>query len=101
LVFLTGTAVRHWKGGGGNWIWDYLVIPIGPIWRRLDNVAPAVALAAIANDNEAVNAGWATDGVRWGNYSGQIYLWVDVALRDVDGWLYRVSYQATAIGYLY
>lgn len=100
LVFLTGTAVRHWRGTGSAWIRDELWIPIGPYWRRIDSVAPIAALGAIANDSTAVDAGWATDGTRWANYNGRIVLIVNVAVRDSDGWLFRASYQATALGVL-
>lgn len=100
LVVLTGVAVCHWKGTGGAWIRDELLIPVGPAWRRLDDVAPSAALAAISNEQTAVNAGWATDNVRWSNWNARVLIHVAVAVSDIDGWLLRVSYNATAVGLL-
>jgi hypothetical protein len=100
LVFLTGTAVFDFVGTGPNWLRDQVWIPTGPRWQRLDNVAPAAALAAIFNVSTAVNAGWAADNCNWLNVNGQIVLTVSVAISDIDGHLYRVAFQATAIGVL-
>jgi hypothetical protein len=100
LVFLTGTAGVDFQGTGGGFIQDDLLIPIGPVWRRLDGVAPTASLAAIFNESTAVNAGWATDNCRFANFNGQILLQVAIAVSDSDGQLLRVSFQATAIGLL-
>ena len=98
LVFLTGTAGVDFRGTGGAWDRDDLYILIGPGWGRLDNVAPVASLAAIYNSNYAVNAGWATDNCRWTIWGNQILLIVALAVSDSDGYLIRVSYQATALG---
>lgn len=98
LVFLTGTAGFTLKGTGSSWFRDQVWIAIGPHWQRLDNVAPMAALASIYNDQTAVNAGWATDNCNWLNVNGQIVLTVSLAVSDIDGYVLRVAYQATAIG---
>ncbi len=100
LVVLSGYAGFHLRGTGGSWRRVIGQMVRGPRWRRLDDVAPIISLAAIGNDNHAVNAGWAVDWCNWGNLNSQIYLTFGLAIRDSDGWLYRVAYQITAVGIL-
>jgi hypothetical protein len=102
LVFLTGMAVINpgFTGTGQTWHADQLTITIGPVWQHIDNVAPVAALASISNDQTAVDAGWATDYCTWNNVNGKIELAVGLAVRDIDGHVLRVAYQATAIGKL-
>ncbi|MBW2738342.1 MAG: hypothetical protein JRE64_05710 [Deltaproteobacteria bacterium] len=85
------------KGSGGSWRRVTGEMVRGPVWRRLDDVAPIVSLAAIGNDHRAIDAGWAVDWCNWYNYR-QVYLKFGLAIRDSDGWLYRVAYQITAVG---
>ena len=98
LVFLSGYPVFNFKGSGGSWRCDDLYIVMGPFWRRLDGVVPVVSLASISNQHTAVDAGWAVDNCRWTTYGGRILLQSRVCIRDVDGYLHRVTYQVTAMG---
>jgi hypothetical protein len=62
-----------------------------------------VSLASIFNKNVANNAGWAVDGadlVPLGYEVDGLRIEAQLALRDSDGFLYRISYQATALGLL-
>lgn len=60
-----------------------------------------VSLASIYNGNVANNAGWAVDGAHifaQGLQTDGLIVEAKIAVRDVDGYLHRVSYQATALG---
>lgn len=98
LVFMTGTAGFSFKGSGGTWKRDQAFHLVGPYWKRVDNVAPMAALASIYNDQTAVNAGWATDNCNWALWNNRILLIVSLAVSDIDGYVLRFAYQATAIG---
>lgn len=100
LVVLSGYAGFILKGSGGSWRRVTGEMVRGPTWRRLDDVVPIISLAAISNDNHAVNAGWAVDWCNWYNLNSRIYLRCGLAIRDVDGYLIRVAYQITAVGIL-
>jgi hypothetical protein len=100
LVFLTGTAVFDFKGTGSTWNHDWVYIPVGPAWRGVFSIAPTASLASVGNFNEAVNEGYAADNVNGFVYNDRILLVVALAVRDIDGHIYRVSYQATVLGYL-
>ena len=68
----------------------------------VEQSAPIVTLNAIANDNHAVNAGWAINSFSGPTgtkvaYQGGMTFTAQVALRDRDGWLGRVGYALTAI----
>jgi hypothetical protein len=76
---------------------------IGDIQR--DDIVPSVTLASIFNDEQALHAGWAVDNTTasveeaseaQGKY--WIFLTSDLALRDSDGWILRLSYHITAKG---
>ncbi|MEC4684194.1 MAG: hypothetical protein VST71_00470 [Nitrospirota bacterium] len=98
LVVLSGYAGFHLKGSGGSWRHVTGEMVRGPVWNRLDDVASIVSLAAIGNDHHAVDAGWAVDWCNWYNLNHQVYLKFGLAIRDIDGWLYRVTYHITAVG---
>jgi hypothetical protein len=104
LAFLTGTALFSFKGTGGAWRRDVGVITTqhGPVWAGVESTAATAALAAVANDGTAVNEGYAADEVRVfvDEATHRIQLQVDIAVRDSDGRLYRVSYQVTVLGYI-
>jgi hypothetical protein len=100
LLFMTGTAGFTFQGNAGQWLRDDLYVLVGPAWRRVDGVAPVASLASIYNNQQAVNAGWATDNCRWAVYNSQILLIVALAVSDIDGYVLRASYQATALGLL-
>jgi hypothetical protein len=102
LLFLSGSAElpEFYQGTGSLWRQDELWILIGPIWRRVDSVSPMVALATISNEGNANNAGWSAWDARWSTHKERILLKATVAVRDGDGYLPRVNYQATALGVL-
>jgi hypothetical protein len=58
------------------------------------------SLASIYNKNSANNAGWAVDGahVFVGDEGEGIHVEAKIAVRDSDGYLYRLAYQVTALG---
>jgi hypothetical protein len=86
----------------GAWRRDILEFTIGPTWESIDRVVPAVSLASIENQGQSINAGWAVDEVRWVRVgpprNSRIRLSVRIAVRDTDGVINRVTYQATALG---
>ncbi len=100
LVVLSGHAGFHWKGSGGSWKRDEFLIPVGPTWSNLQDVAPMVTISAISNSNHAVNAGWAIDWCNWGTQNRRLLIRAGSAIRDSDGFLLRVAYTATCIGRL-
>lgn len=100
MVVVSGHAGYHWKGSGGSWKRDEFLIPVGPVWGSLQDVAPMVTISAISNSDHAVNAGWAIDWCNWSTLSGRLLLRAGAAVRDVDGYLLRVAYTATCIGRL-
>jgi hypothetical protein len=60
-----------------------------------------VSLASIYNKNVANNAGWAVDGAdlqALGNEVEGLRVEAKIAVSDSDGFLYRLSYQVTALG---
>lgn len=77
----------------------------------LDGWSPCVALSAIYDQAQSVNAGFAVDSWRPNTFGsgtevpgGQAVnnifsgVNVDTAVRDVDAWLYRLSYNITLSG---
>lgn len=100
LVVLSGHAGFNFKGSGSSWKRDEFLIPVGPQWSSLQDVAPLVTISAIANSHHAVNAGWAIDNCSWSTYNGALLIKARAAIRDVDGWLIRIAYHATCIGRL-
>ena len=100
LTFLSGYVGYNFRGSGGAWLRDDGYVAVGPVWSRLDGVVPVVTPTAIANDGEAINAGWAVDNCRWSTFGGRILLMFQMAVRDSDGYLIRVAYQVTAMGLL-
>jgi hypothetical protein len=114
--FYAGYLVFGFPGTGPDWRRDDLdfilhqpPLPPGPPpspsnWRRVDDVVPVIALATIANDGAANDAGWAIDDCRWttvpsaaGGFSN-VQLKGQVAARDTDGYILRLAYHATVIG---
>lgn len=60
-----------------------------------------LSLASILNMNVANNAGWAVDGAgvyALGNEDVGLNVQAAIAVRDSDGFLYRLAYQVTALG---
>ena len=112
LVNLTGIVIIDYKGiTSGQWRRDrlHLAVPFprdffpANEWFKLENWAPFVTINAIYNQDEAVNAGWAVDdfgidpqpGMKLYNSLG---IWADIAVRDQDGYLYRVGYNVSVTG---
>jgi hypothetical protein len=107
LVFLTGTAyIEGFSGpeldGTMDWVWDVddLYIPVGSRWHSIDDVTVVVSLAELRNDHGANWAGWSARHVRWAKWNDQLLIMADIGIRDSDGYLQRVAYQATAVGTL-
>jgi len=109
LVTLTGIVVIDFKGTGDDWLRDRLYLtlrfPSGFLppgkWFQVEHWAPFVTINAIANEQQAVNAGWAVD--EFGDPGHVIIrdvvtIWADIAIRDIDGLLYRVGYSLTVSG---
>jgi len=60
-----------------------------------------LSLASIFNLNVATNAGWAVDGAgvyALGYEEDGLEVVAAIAVRDSDAFLYRLSYQVTALG---
>ncbi|MGH8527700.1 MAG: hypothetical protein ACREXY_26840 [Gammaproteobacteria bacterium] len=128
LCVYTGTVMlgKFFKGGvevspsTGNWIrgtalitiptaprrWTFIPLPPETIpgetpFTYLFGGTVVVSLASIFNKNVANNAGWAVDGADLyaaGHKDEGLRIETKLALRDSDGFLYRISYQATALG---
>lgn len=126
LVDLTGIVLPNVKGGN-NWVGKTLLVGLnGGKTERLLKLGPAqkgkhwvvrpdmwsvhAAPASIFDANTAVNAGWAVDrcNTEWdlgepasqGDLLGTIRLFLDLAVRDTDGILYRVSFDFRGVGKL-
>jgi len=108
LVTLTGIVIIDFKGTGTGWLRDKLdlalkfppIIP-GGMRFQVEHWAPFVTINAIANDQHAVNAGWAVDefgGPGPVKILNAIGLWANLAVRDVDGYCYRLGYSLTVSG---
>ncbi len=114
FVVEAGVAIFNFRGDGGEWLRDQLDIPTDTVMMRPSvgggpgslvtfhgpRVVATASLASISNNNEAINAGWAVDACWWDqDASGRIVLHVNLAVRDGDGFLDRIAYHMTAIGF--
>jgi hypothetical protein len=114
LVVLTGTAIIDFKGHtSDDWRRDRLVLnlkfpsilPQGKAFK-IEQWAPFVTINAIYNQDEADNAGWAVDcfGLHAPTQKEDmkttlaVAIWADIAVRDSDGYLFRVAYNLTLSG---
>jgi hypothetical protein len=98
LVIATGVAQFAFRGVGSEFIRDSVVIPIGVFIGDPNTFRGATAiasLAAIANDGPSNNAGWAVDSVDTPDPPppGEYKITANLAVRDTDGFLLRISYQ--------
>src|SRR5439155_23488870 len=98
LVIATGVAQFAFQGVGNEFIRDSVVIPIGVFVDDPSTFRGATAiasLAAIANDGASNNAGWVVDSVDTPDppTSGEYKITANLAVRDTDGFLLRISYQ--------
>jgi hypothetical protein len=106
---LTGIAATFAKGTGSNWVHLHasldIPIPDLPAGKalRLFFFAPFVTLNSIANDQAAINAGWAVDDFGIGapaEPKRTLQVNTTLAVRDVDGFIFRIGYQVHLIGAL-
>ena len=108
MVTLSGVVLTDVKGTGSSWYRDQLILTIpAPVscpanhGLRVQAWAPFVTVNAIYNKSHAVNAGWAVDDF-WGPgpvvIIGDCTIYANIAVRDVDGWLYRVGYTLNLVG---
>ena len=80
-------------------------------WFQVEQWAPFAALSSVFNQNESVNSGFAVDVWRPNHFETQrdafssatlnrlfTGIQVDVAVRDSDAWIHRVSYKVTLLG---
>ena len=109
LVFISGYIFISFKGGvkAPQINRDNVTFVVGSdrTWDSVDNVVPSVTLASIFNDGPADYAGWAVDDTTWntttpGELGKQLLLKSNLALRDSDGFIRRLSYHVTALGKL-
>jgi hypothetical protein len=68
---------------------------------RFEVKVPNVSLAAISNQNESVFAGWAADLSEFHEEHDKPYIRAQLAVRDIDGELHRVSFTAIVVGQKY
>jgi len=106
-----GTSTAHWSRGqvrirvpAPGRIWTFLPIDGPPEGHRatfFHGGTVVASLASIYNKNVANNAGWAVDGAdiqALGIQDNGLVIEAKLALRDSDGFLYRLAYQVTALG---
>jgi astacin len=109
LIRMTGIVIVDHKGFGSNWRRNTLkltlkfpshIIPNGKKFR-VEQWAPLTTINAIFNRHTAVNAGWAVDNF-WGpgrvTIEDSFSIYTNIAVRDIDGWLYRIAYDVTLKG---
>ena len=86
----------------GAWRRDSLEFTIGSAWDSIDMVVPAISPASIENQGTSINAGWAVDEIMWATVRSpgglRIGLSARITVRDTDGVINRVTFQATALG---
>jgi hypothetical protein len=105
LLTYTGTAVFQSVGGsGGSWLRGRISFDVGrPLTApQFKKAIGAVSLASIANDDHAVDAGWAIDNVTLARNptTGKAQVVLDYAIRDIDGFLYRMNYRVWTLAQL-
>ena len=89
------TPGRTWYGWAPGYPMD------DPSLTYVLRTTVTLSLASIFNKNVANNAGWAVDGANAYGMAHEVSgLAVDaaIAVRDSDGYLYRLAYQVTALG---
>jgi hypothetical protein len=117
MVFMSGVAVFNYKGTGGSWRRDRLLIRTPVVWGMapefptpgftIDDTPQRIltaSLASISNSNEAIQAGWATDATSTSmeriprTNTGRIIIAIDLAVRDSDGFIHRVAWDMKVLG---
>jgi len=102
LFAFSGTAVFNSQGAlGSSWYRDSISFEVGRAFSetQFKKAVAMISLASIANAEHAVNAGWAVDRVRVTRDAGtgKPRLTVDYAIRDIDGYLYRIGYKVSVL----
>jgi hypothetical protein len=111
LVVLSGYAEidgKDLKGNSdGTWNRKDLRFMVGPRWIPVPDSVPVVSMTSIMNVAVANNAGWAVDDCTVSYFSldpgppgVRLQLTCRVAVRDSDGFMFRVNYHATTVGQL-
>jgi hypothetical protein len=102
-LLIRGTDLRG--NPDGTWNRKDLKFIVGPRWRTVDTV-PVVSMTSIMNVDVATNAGWAVDDCRIeeeispGTGDRGVVLACRVAVRDSDGFMFRVNFYVTMVGQL-
>ncbi len=108
LITISGIILADFKGAGQDWkaeryefeIKSPSIIPAGKA-LQVEQWCPLITLNAIHNRDRSYNAGWAVDKFG-GPGATQIItsfdLWANLAVRDIDGFLFRVGYTVTLLG---
>ena len=109
MVVLSGYAEIDGEDLRGNsdgtWNRRDLVFRVGPDWKTVDAV-PVVSMTTIMNVGVATNAGWAVDQCKVidvftpSRRKRHVQLECRVAVRDQDGFMFRVNYYVTMVGRL-
>lgn len=100
MFIYTGIAIFNSRGGTGkNWVGMPISFDVGRQFTatQFKGAVAQVALASIANESHAVNAGWSVNSVEASrsSNSGKTRVAINCALRDIDGYLHRIAYKVT------
>jgi hypothetical protein len=112
LIVLSGNALVNVRGTSSDaWLRGEmrLGVEIGPgilpsgKWFRADQWVVVVDPSAMWDRDQSVNAGFAVDAFRLISPNAQngkpaVEISADVAVRDSDAFLYRISYHVTLVG---
>ncbi len=98
----SGIVIVNFKGKSRDWVRGSVTIPISVPhprgrWFKVKEGAGLATLNAIANEKESMDAGWAVDSTQVPS-NASFRVETKIAVRDKDGWLYRIGYYATAKG---
>jgi hypothetical protein len=105
MVIFSGYA-RFAMKGDADWNRQDLILRVGSAWDFIRGTVPVVSMSSVMNVGVANNAGWAVDNVTITDYLSpgingfQVELRCRLAVRDTDGWMFRVNYHVTSIGRL-
>lgn len=96
LVF-TGTVALELKGSSTDtWRRETIAFPVARLSGEMVKAMGFASLASVCNTNISHSAGWAVDQVRVKHdvNSESIIMEADLAVRDADGYIERLSYMA-------
>jgi hypothetical protein len=97
----TGNAVFSFRGQSEtSWRYEELIIlpPESPNFGRISQWAYSAAPSSIFNAGPANSAGWAVDDVNLYANPGRAGIRCTIAVRDTDGYLFRVAYNIFIVG---